>query len=69
MIISCKDNGTASTNDDELVRSLKGFWEIEAVGITDVPPTHISTDQFLDHVTFTGDHYEVSLPWKALNFF
>ena len=29
-----------------------------------------STDQFLDHIAFTGDHYEVSLPWKEgpLNF-
>lgn len=52
------------TKDDELVCSLKGFWEIEAVGITDVSPTQTSTDQFLDRITFTSDRYEVSLPWR-----
>ena len=57
MIMSYNDNSTASTNDDGLVRSLKRLWEIKVrvVGITDVSPTQISTDQFLDHVTFTGD--------------
>ena len=60
----------ASTNDDKLIHSLKGFWEIEAVGITDTLAVQSSTDQFLDHITFTGDRYEVSLPWKEgpLNF-
>ena len=69
MIISYSDGSTISTND-EFVHSLKGFWEIEAVGITDTTPTQISTDQFLDHITFTGDRYKVSLPWKEgpLNF-
>ena len=63
----------ASTYDNELIHSLKGFWEIEAVGIysiTDTLAVQSSTDRFLDHITFTGDHYEVSLPWKKgpLNF-
>ena len=60
----------ASTNDDELICSLKRFWEIEAVGITDTLAVQTSTDQFVDHIAFTGDHYEVSLPWEEapLNF-
>lgn len=63
LIISYIDSGTVPTKDDELVCLLKGFWEIETVGITDVLPTQTSMDQFLDHITFTGDRYEVSLPW------
>ena len=71
LIITYSDSGMASTNDDELVHSLKGFWEIEAVGITDTLPAQSSTDQFLDHITLTGNRYEVSLPWNEgpLNFF
>ena len=70
LIITYTDGSMASTNDDELIHSLKGFWEIEAVGITDTLAVQSSTDQFLDHKTFTGDRYEVSLPWKEgpLNF-
>ena len=64
MIIFYGGNGTTPTNENELVPSLKGFWEIEAVGITDVSSTQISTDQSLDYVTCTGNYYEVSLPWK-----
>ena len=70
LIITYTDGSLTSTNDDKLIHSLKGFWQIEAVGITDTLAVQSSTDQFLDHVTFTSDRYEVSLPWKEgpLNF-
>ena len=64
-IIASNDSSMASTNDDELC-----FREIEAICITDTLAVQPSTDQFLDHIAFTGDRYEVSLPWKEgpLNF-
>ena len=70
LIITSNDSSMASTNDDELICSLKRFWEIEAIGITDTLAVQPSTDQFVDHIAFTGDRYEVSLPWKEgpLNF-
>ena len=70
LIITSTDSSMASTNDDELICSLRCFWEIEAIGITDTLAVQPSTDQFLDHIAFTGDRYEVSLPWKEgpLNF-
>ena len=38
--------------------------------MTDVSPTQVPLDQFLNHISFTGERYEVSLPWKEgqLNF-
>ena len=52
--------------DDELVESLKKFWESESTGILDnskierqVPDIARQTD-----ISFNGQHYETRLPWK-----
>ena len=64
LIVAHDDDVTTS---DELVDTLKRFWEVEAIGITDVPVDQQSGDKFLDHITFTGERYEVNLPWKEGN--
>ena len=65
MIVACGDDVT--TSDNELVDTLKRLREVEAIGITDVPVDQQSGNIFLDHITFTGERYEVNLPWKEGN--
>ncbi|XP_028400806.1 uncharacterized protein LOC114523939 [Dendronephthya gigantea] len=48
--------------NDELVRSLKRFWDLESLGIVEsekVPESDIVQD-----ITFNGKRYEVGLPWN-----
>lgn len=69
VIVSSDYTNSQSTDTaDQLVELLRKFWELEAIGITNVPP-HMDS-QFLSSVEFTGGHYEISLPWKegCLNF-
>jgi hypothetical protein len=49
---------------DELVDSLKRFWEVESIGITDAKRKCAPDDNFLESIRFTGQRYEVGLPWK-----
>jgi len=56
-----------ATSDNELIDTLTRFWEVEAIGITDVPVDQQSGNNILDHITFTGEHYELNLPWKEGN--
>ncbi|XP_028403926.1 uncharacterized protein LOC114526512 [Dendronephthya gigantea] len=47
---------------DELVKSLKRFWDLESLGIVEsekVPESDIVQD-----ITFNGKRYEVGLPWN-----
>ena len=41
---------------------LKSFWELEALGIQE--PEKAVYEEFTNTITFLGDRYEVSLPWK-----
>jgi len=45
---------------------LHNFWDIEAIGIVDTKPE--MTKEFLSHIQFHDNHYEVSLPWKEGHF-
>lgn len=40
---------------------VKKFWDLESLGIK-TPSIH---EEFLEKLTHRGDHYQVSLPWKA----
>ena len=49
--------------DDELVASLKKFWETESVGI--IPEDHsLHADKRKPDIHFNGQNYEIGLPWK-----
>ena len=54
------------TNDSEppcaLDDQLKAFWDLESFGVT--VTDHSVLDEFQDKIHFTGERYEVSLPWK-----
>ena len=62
LILTYDDSSVASAND-ELVHTLKRFWEVEAIGITDIPAAQTLVNQFFGNITFTGERYEVNLPW------
>ena len=66
LIISGECNSMFGGQDDELVESLKKFWESESTGILDdskierqVPDIAKQTD-----ISFNGRRYEARLPWK-----
>ena len=40
---------------------LKKFWDLESLGVK--PPSVY--EEFLEKLTYNGDHYEVHLPWKV----
>ena len=47
--------------EDSLQGNLKKFWFLEFLGIR---PQSVHED-FLEKITFQGNHYKVHLPWKA----
>jgi hypothetical protein len=59
------DSSNTITDHDELVSSLRRFWETESIGI-DSSESEISPKEqdFVPNIKFTGTRYEVSLPWK-----
>ena len=54
----------AQRNDDKIVDSLKRFWETESIGITDYQQESSGNSNFIRDIRFTGERYEVRLPWK-----
>ena len=50
-----------ATTEDEIVDTLKRLWEVEAIGIADFSVDQQPVSKFLDHITFTGERYEVNL--------
>ena len=56
--------------NNEVIASLRRFWELESIGITDtVNPTmsqeeELAVNDFNDGLNFDGKNYEVRLPWK-----
>jgi len=63
LIIKGHDALSARNEDDVLTNTLKDFWETEAMGIKDL--TQPETDEsFKIDVAWSGDRYEVKLPWK-----
>ena len=51
-------------NDDKIAASLKRFWETESIGITDYQQESSGNSNFIHDIRFTGERYEVRLPWK-----
>ena len=55
---------TESERDNKLVDTLKAFWEVENSGLKgEVLMDDTGSDTFCK-MSFTGDRYEVGLPWK-----
>jgi hypothetical protein len=57
-------NSAIPNRNDEIVDSLKRFWDIESIGITDDKQDFHQDDKFLQNIQFAGERYEVGLPWK-----
>ena len=63
LIISGECSSMFGEQDDELVESLKRFWETESVGI--IPEDQsLNTDKRKPEIYFNGHNFEVGLPWK-----
>lgn len=61
----CVDSSRAQTDGDELTASLKRFWETESIGIKSFEADdHSEKQDFVRNIRFTGERYEVGLPWK-----
>ena len=57
---------------DELVDTLKKFWEIEELGIRKFPekerqPDAAQSPEFLCEIEFKEGRYEIGLPWKQID--
>ena len=52
---------TDQVSYDGLQGELKKFWDLESLGVK--PPSVY--EEFVQKLLYKGDHYEVSLPWKA----
>ena len=73
LVISSNEDFIINDNnqrDDQLVEVLKGFWEIETIGIKG--PSEVddctANEGFIEDITFDGKNYEVALPWKGGHF-
>lgn len=53
-----------TSEDDALLCTLKCFWQLESLGITDAPVSNEGIDTFLRNLQFTGSRYTVNLPWR-----
>ena len=63
LIISGRCDAMFEEQNDELVESLKKFWETESVGI--IPEDQsLPADKRKPDIDFNGHHYEIGLPWK-----
>ena len=51
---------TGATSQESLDVTLRLFWELESLGITEPSPS-----PFENNISFVGDRYEVQLPWKS----
>jgi hypothetical protein len=56
--------------DDQLVETLRHFWETESIGIKDGSDIDSQTlpEDFIEEISFDGKNYEVGLPWKGDRF-
>lgn len=54
-------------NDDNLIETLRTFWDTESIGITNHDTESPEENKFLREVSFDklGGRYQVGLPWKA----
>ena len=54
----------ATSEEDELTKILKNFWQLESLGIQPESLHEPLESMFLKNVQFNGTHYEVGLPWS-----
>ena len=73
LVISSNEDFIMNDNnqrDDQLVEELKGFWELETIGIKG--PSQVddctANEGFIEDIAFDGKNYEVALPWKGGRF-
>lgn len=65
LIIAGECNFNDKNEHDELVNTLKEFWETKAIGIKSQSTCKESLgDVFLKDLNYDGNHYSVGLPWK-----
>lgn len=57
-------HSTAPKSADKIVDSLRRFWETESIGINNNQREHDEDVNFIRDIRFTGERYEVHLPWK-----
>ena len=63
VITDAVDSASTDKQDNLLSRTLKRFWDSEAIGIHD-STTDEPSNIFLSEIKFDGIRYEVSLPWR-----
>lgn len=64
VIITDRVNGVSRDNQDDLLsRTLKWFWDSEAIGIHNSLANEQS-NTFLSEISLDGTRYEVRLPWR-----
>ena len=56
-----KTTTAVEEHDIQLIDQVKKFWEYESMGINENDSVH---EDFITNINFTGDRYEVSLPFK-----
>ena len=49
---------------DGLKGELNKFWDLESLGVK----TPSVFEEFVEKLSYRGDHYEVNLPWKDTHF-
>ena len=62
--------GDSVPQNDQLVDSLRRFWETETIGIADGDDRTASPvpNDFIEDIAFDGQNYQVGLPWKGSSF-
>ena len=63
VIVNCDDLVKVSKNDD-LVNTLRSFWDTESIGVLDDSQDLADEDGFLVGLKFCHSRYEVNLPWR-----
>ena len=51
-----------STNETNLVKTIKKIWNTESIGIKELAPDN--EESFMTNVSYKNDRYEITLPWK-----
>ena len=66
LIISgiCDNLSNYNEQNDELVSTMKAFWETESIGISNTEDEISEPKNFIRDIQFRDNRYEVSLPWK-----
>ena len=58
------DYSSTENDNDNLISSLKSFWNTESIGITPLEEKRETHLEFVQDINFKKGRYEVGLPWK-----